>query len=68
MESQLWNARQVCQRLGISETTFHRWRKRGLLKRFETTAPLGYKRYSSAKVEEFLIGKSIVRIGKGARA
>ena len=68
METELWNAKMLIARLSISRATYNRWKDKGRLRRFEVAQPIGQRRYSSAKVEEFLKGKSIVRIGRGARS
>jgi predicted site-specific integrase-resolvase len=67
MEAQLWNAKQLRNRLDISESTFHRWKRLGWLRKFETKQPMGQRRYSSVRVEEYLKARSTARVGPGAR-
>jgi predicted site-specific integrase-resolvase len=64
----LLNAKQLCNRLEISAATYHRWRLAGKLKRLEVAQPIGTFRYSAARVEAWLAGRSVVRLGRGARS
>ena len=64
---ELMSGTQLRERLGISESTFFEYVRRGEFRDLEVKRPLGRLRYSSALVDKFLSGESVVRLGRGSR-
>ena len=60
----LLNARQLCQRLNISERTYYTYKPLGRFKPFEVKRPLGRYRYSAQLVDEFLAGRPVSQFGQ----
>ncbi len=62
-EPGLLTARDVMRRLGLSTSSFYRREKAGQFKFLMVTRPFGSRRYSRAKLEQFLAGESTVTFG-----
>jgi hypothetical protein len=50
------DAHDLARAFGQSVSTIHRWAKGGKLRKFELRQPMGAKRWSGRKVQEFLDG------------
>lgn len=59
---------ELLARLGGSQANFYRLQKLGQFRHLEVARPVGVRRYSRFKVEQFLRGESTVRFGRGARS
>ena len=61
----LLNAKQVREKLGYSESQFFELKRRGVFRMLEVTRPIGQRRYSRVRVDQFCAGESIAAFGKG---
>ena len=60
----LLNGTELMDRLGISQSTYDRARRRGQLKMFEVRRPFGQRKYSRKLLEDYLNGESPTRLGR----
>lgn len=65
---ELLNAKELAARLGVSGNKFHDLRRRGLLRMFEVSRPLGRRKYARVLVERYLAGESMSTFGERRRA
>ena len=54
-------------KLQMGWTAFFRHQKCGDFRKFELSQPIGRWRYSTALVDQFLSGQSVVAFGRGSR-
>lgn len=64
---ELMTGTDLRKRLGLSSSTFFKHVKRGDFRHLEVRRPLGLKRYSRHRVDQFLGGHSTVALGSGSR-
>jgi hypothetical protein len=74
MSDPLMTAQELCQALGISKSWYAVLKKAGKLRQFEPPRLLDvtggrgpHRRYIKARVDAYLRGESLTRIGTGAR-
>lgn len=48
-------------------STFWKYKQRGDFRRLLHPSPMGSRKYSGARVQQFLAGESTVQFGRGAR-
>jgi hypothetical protein len=62
--SDLLNAKEVCDRLGIKHSTWAERKKRGFHKLFEVARPMGQKRYSRERVDQYVSAAPMSTFGR----
>ncbi|HEX2594735.1 MAG TPA: helix-turn-helix domain-containing protein [Rhizomicrobium sp.] len=66
MSDALMNAADVVRMLGISRATWQR-HLREYARLFEVARPIGQRRYSRARVEQYVSAETMARFGKTQR-
>jgi len=60
------DAHDLARVFGKSLNTIYTWKKHGMLRRFELPKPMGSKKWSGRKVQDFLDGGSSLSLAKSA--
>lgn len=59
------NDTELRQVLSMGQAKFYELKRQGRLQMFEVSRPLGQRRYSGARVQAYLAGEPMARLGPG---